>query len=61
MLTKDAVKFYGNSARLARVLKIHRSAIQRWSKRVPLRRALKLQELSGGALKCDVAHYLEQE
>jgi hypothetical protein len=61
MLKKDAVKFYGDMAKLAKVLNIHRSAVLRWSKFVPLSRALQLQQLSGGNLKCDLDAYLERK
>lgn len=61
MLKRDAVKFYGNEARLAKALGIDRSAVFRWSKWVPLLRAMRLEKLSGGKLKCDPNAYLERK
>lgn len=61
MLKRDAVKFYGSPAQLAKALQIDRSAVFRWSKRVPLLRAMQLEQLSAGRLKYDPSVYLSQK
>jgi transcriptional repressor of cell division inhibition gene dicB len=61
MLKTDAIKFYGSQARLARALGINRSAVLRWTKRVPMARAFRLQQITGGKLKCDVNSYLRAQ
>jgi DNA-binding transcriptional regulator YdaS (Cro superfamily) len=61
MLKKDAVKFYGSPAKLAQALKIHRSAVKRWTKWVPLVRALQLERMTSGGLKCDTNAYTERK
>ncbi len=58
MLKKDAVKFYGCEARLAKALGIHRSAVLRWRKWVPLPRAVQLEKMSGGHLKYNLDDYV---
>jgi hypothetical protein len=61
MLKRDAVKFYGSEAQLAKALRIHRSAVFRWSRWVPLVRAVQLEQLTAGRLKCDPNAYVERK
>jgi transcriptional repressor of cell division inhibition gene dicB len=61
MLKKEAIRFYGNAAKLAKALDIHRSAVIRWSKFVPMARAAKLHDLTSGRLKYDQQVYLDRQ
>ena len=59
MLKKDAIQYFGSLSELARALGIQKSAISRWQKWVPLKRAMQLESISKGQLKCDVNSYME--
>jgi len=53
MKIEQAVKHFGSQVNLARTLGISESAVSRWKERgdiVPLKAALKLNNLTGGAL-----------
>ena len=51
MLKKDAIEFYdGSVSRLAEILGIDRRAVYQWGELVPERRAIKLAQITGGAL-----------
>ena len=60
MLKKDAIKFYGSLTELAKALGIQKSAVSRWAKLVPLKRAIQLQTMTKGGLKYDLNDYLDQ-
>jgi transcriptional repressor of cell division inhibition gene dicB len=60
MLKKDAVKHYGSQYYLAKALNINLSAVTRWGKWVPLKRAFRLAELTDGKLKVALENYLER-
>jgi hypothetical protein len=57
MLKEDALRVYKTKMGLARVLGISRQAIQGWGEKVPLPKALVLQELSKGKLKVKLELY----
>lgn len=58
MYTRDAVKFFGSRAEIARRLKSRtKSAVYQWGELVPLLAAHELSELSDGELKVDAALY----
>ncbi|MCL1088045.1 Cro/CI family transcriptional regulator [Shewanella profunda] len=51
MKTKDAIKHFGNKAKLAKALNISKSAITQWPDDVPALRAFQIERLTGGQLK----------
>lgn len=53
MTLEDAREYFGNYARLARALKINRSAITQWDGVVPEARQLELHKITKGVLKAD--------
>ena len=57
MKKQDAIKHYGSAYALAKALNINQSAISRWGKTVPVRRAHQLDALTGGKLKFVFATY----
>lgn len=57
MLTKDAIKFFGNQNRIALRLGISRAAVSKWGKVVPMKSATALEILSDGAVKVDFKQY----
>jgi DNA-binding transcriptional regulator YdaS (Cro superfamily) len=57
MLKTEAISFYGSLSELARALGIQKSAISRWKKYVPLRRAMQLEAMSKGKLRCSAELY----
>lgn len=59
MLKTEAINFYGSLSELARALGIQKSAISRWKKYVPLKRAMQLEAMSKGRLRCDAYIYLD--
>jgi hypothetical protein len=61
MLKKDAVQYFGSLSELARALGIQKSAISRWDQWVPLKRAMQLEAMSKGKLKCNLQIYMERE
>jgi len=57
MKTKTVVEHFGSQARVAKALKITESAVSRWGKIVPIRRAVILQTLTNGELAVDIKDY----
>jgi len=57
MKTKQAVKFFGNQAKLARALDITESAVSRWGLIVPIRQAVRLQSMSSNELLINLRDY----
>ena len=57
MRTDDVVKHFGKKANIARALKIARSSVSGWGELVPERRAVRLEKITGGALKYDESLY----
>lgn len=57
METNEAIKFFGSKSRIARALNLSRVAITRWRGKVPKGRALELEKITNGALKCDLSVY----
>ncbi len=61
MLKKDAVKHFGSDYAVAKALNIHQSAVSRWGRWVPLKRAYQLCKLSEGRLSVGLESYLERK
>jgi hypothetical protein len=59
MLKTDAINFYGSLSELARALGIQKSAISRWKRLVPLKRAMQLEAMSKGKLRLATDVYLD--
>ncbi|EGO8352082.1 hypothetical protein E0V34_08905 [Escherichia coli] len=57
MKTQDAVAFFGTKAKIARALDVSQVAVTQWGAIVPKGRALELEKLTDGALKCDLSLY----
>lgn len=58
MFKTQVLAHFGDSPiAIARALGITRSAVCQWKERVPLRMALKLESLTGGALRVDRGAY----
>jgi hypothetical protein len=57
MKTEKAVAFYGSKAEVSRVLGCNRSQVTRWGKVIPINRALRLVQLTGGKLKLELDDY----
>ena len=57
MKTKDAIKHFGNAAKLAEALGISRPAVSQWGKVVPLGSAALIEKLTGGEVSIDPACY----
>lgn len=53
MLTKDAIAYFGSQAKLARALGIKQQSVADWRDEVPDVQQLKLERITGGALKAD--------
>lgn len=51
MKTVDAISHFGNRSKLAKALKISKSAIAQWGSDVPELRAYQIERLTDGALK----------
>lgn len=61
MLTADVMKhFNGSHEAIANAIGITRAAPYQWRRVVPLGSAYRLQEVTGGALKVDLAMYRGQ-
>ncbi|TKI02569.1 Cro/CI family transcriptional regulator [Martelella alba] len=60
MLTDDAIKYFGNKAKLAEAAGVSQPAVSRWGKLVPEKRAARLERLTSGALKYDLDVYSKQ-
>lgn len=50
MTKTSAVKHYGSQYAVAKALGIHRSAVSRWGRKVPLYQAMRLAQLTNGRL-----------
>lgn len=59
MKKTDAIKYFGSSAKLARFLKIDRTAVYQWGEFIPENRQYELEVKTGGILKSDYS--LQQE
>lgn len=58
MLKSEALNYFkGNGAELGRKLGIGRAAVQKWGDLIPPLYAVKLEELTHGALKFNAALY----
>ena len=61
MLTDTAIEYFGNMARIARALKVSRTAVWKWHHRnrgrIPAEYASQLHVITKGRLKFDVAYY----
>lgn len=57
MRTKQAVKYFGSQAKLAKALNIHRSAVNRWGDIVPIKRAWTIERLSKGKVAFRIGDY----
>ena len=55
MKTKDAIKWFGTTKRLADALEIQAPAVYQWKKFPPALRQLQIQHLTEGALKAEPA------
>lgn len=53
MYTDKVIKFFGSKTAVAKALKISQVAVTRWGNLVPEKRAIRIERLSGGALKYD--------
>lgn len=51
MKTQDAIDHFGNASKLAKALRISKSAVSRWGEYVPHGRQYELYVLTGGALR----------
>ncbi len=51
MKKADAIKFFRSEYAIAKKLKLTKQAVHQWPDVIPFRRAIKLEELSGGKLK----------
>lgn len=58
MLKSDVIAHFGNSpVAVSKALGITRSAVNQWPEIVPLKSALRLQSITGGALSVDMTVY----
>ena len=60
MKIKEAIKYYGNQRKLAKVLGITDSSISRWKERglfVPIKAAMKINKLTSGAVDLRLGDY----
>jgi DNA-binding transcriptional regulator YdaS (Cro superfamily) len=60
----EALKFFGNSSRLALALGVSKQAVSRWPESIPIGRQFQIEVLSGGELKAErsqVSEDLEQK
>lgn len=58
MQKSDVIAHFGNSpVAVSKALGITRSAVNQWPKIVPLKSALRLQSITGGALSVDMTVY----
>ena len=60
MKTADAVAHFGNKNRLALALKIDRSAVTNWGRKVPELRARQIHDLTKGAVKFSPDSYVRR-
>ncbi|CAI1830265.1 MULTISPECIES: Cro/CI family transcriptional regulator [Serratia] len=57
MHTTAVIKFFGSKSAAARALKISQAAVTRWGELVPEKRAVRIERITGGALKYDPVIY----
>lgn len=57
MNTQDVIKYFGSQSEVARVLKITRSAVNKWPDIVPEGKAYRLQAITSGALRVKTEVY----
>lgn len=57
MKTDQAVKYFGNKSKLAKVLGINRSAVTRWGDVVPINQAWKIERITGGKVPFRISDY----
>ncbi|ECJ2444979.1 Cro/Cl family transcriptional regulator [Salmonella enterica subsp. diarizonae] len=57
MEIQKAVDIFGSKAAIARALGVSQPAVTRWGETIPKGRALELEKLTDGALKCDLSLY----
>ena len=57
MRTKQAIKYFGSQAAVARACGIDRSAVNRWGDVVPIKRAWRLERLSKGRIAMRIGDY----
>lgn len=57
METQKAVNIFGSKAAIARALGLSQPAVTRWGIIIPKGRALELEKITNGALKCDLDLY----
>ena len=53
MKTIDAIKYFGNKAKIAEALNIDRSAVTLWGDSIPKGRQYQIQVITKGKLKAD--------
>lgn len=52
MKTIDVIKYFGSAAKVARAIKISRSAVCQWGEEVPPLRAYQIREVAPGIVDC---------
>lgn len=57
MNTAAVIKFFGSKSAAARALDISQVAVTRWGELVPEKRAVRIERITGGAIKYDPAIY----
>jgi len=57
MQTKQAIKYFGSKAKVAKALKISRAAVTRWGEVVPIKKAWKINRISGDKVKMRIGDY----
>ena len=57
MKTDQAIKYFGNKNKLAKVLGLNRSTVGRWGDIVPINQAWKIERITGGKVPFRIADY----
>jgi len=57
MYKKDAIKYFGNLTKLARAAGVRLPSASKWGELIPEKRAARLERITNGELKYDVALY----
>lgn len=57
MRTKQAIKYFGSQAAVARAAGVNRSAVHRWGDVVPIKRAWVLERKSKGKVAMRIGDY----
>lgn len=57
MNTIDAIHYFGTASALAAAVGISKAAVSQWGDIVPLATAARIEKLTNGKLRLDVAHY----